>query len=286
MNPARDRRGLGWLGAATGAVALAGFAIEGHTRSQHPLAADDRVRRGPPRRGGDVDRRHRRARRGVPVRRRADRPRTDGRPVQQGGGRLGRRRRRRRRRHGLDRAALARRPRLDRVRPGPADEGGARRRRRRPRRLQQPPAGPRRQRRRRRRRPSRGDAWPASSRSSWCSCWPSSPSPPCSSAAPRSAAGQAAPAPATVPADAVELPLSNGAGTASVAVAPARAGSNEIRLLLLDAVRPAARPGRHPDRRAHRADAAARPAPTGRPRARRPATSTSSPTSPSPAAGS
>ena len=48
------------------------------------------------------------------------------------------------------------------------------------------------------------------------------------------AASQAAPAPVTVPADAVELPLSNGAGTASVAVAPARAGSNEIRLLLLD----------------------------------------------------
>ena len=45
---------------------------------------------------------------------------------------------------------------------------------------------------------------------------------------------QAAPPPATVPADAVELQLSNGAGTASVAVAPARAGSNEIRLILLD----------------------------------------------------
>ncbi|MET0578795.1 MAG: CopD family protein, partial [Ilumatobacteraceae bacterium] len=47
--------------------------------------------------------------------------------------------------------------------------------------------------------------------------------------------GQAAPPPAAVPADAVELSLSNGAGTASVAVAPARAGSNEIRLMLLDA---------------------------------------------------
>jgi len=38
MGPARSRRDVGWLGAATGAVALAGFAIEGHTRSQHPLA--------------------------------------------------------------------------------------------------------------------------------------------------------------------------------------------------------------------------------------------------------
>jgi copper transport protein len=49
----------------------------------------------------------------------------------------------------------------------------------------------------------------------------------------------AAPPPVTAPADAIELPLSNGAGTASVAVAPGRAGSNEIRLLLLD---PSGRP--------------------------------------------
>ena len=49
------------------------------------------------------------------------------------------------------------------------------------------------------------------------------------------AASQAAPAPVTIPPGAVELPLSNGAGTASVAVAPARVGSNEIRLVLLDA---------------------------------------------------
>jgi copper transport protein len=34
--------------------------------------------------------------------------------------------------------------------------------------------------------------------------------------------------------DAVEVPLSDGAGTASIAIAPARAGSNEIRVTLTD----------------------------------------------------
>jgi copper transport protein len=38
----------------------------------------------------------------------------------------------------------------------------------------------------------------------------------------------------TAPTNAVEVPLSNDAGTASIAVAPARAGSNEIRLTLTD----------------------------------------------------
>jgi copper transport protein len=44
----------------------------------------------------------------------------------------------------------------------------------------------------------------------------------------------AAPPPVTVPPDAVEVPLSNGAGTASIAIAPARTGSNEIRVTLSD----------------------------------------------------
>jgi copper transport protein len=43
----------------------------------------------------------------------------------------------------------------------------------------------------------------------------------------------AAPPTSVVP-DAVEVPLTNGAGTASIAVAPARAGSNEIRVILSD----------------------------------------------------
>ena len=43
----------------------------------------------------------------------------------------------------------------------------------------------------------------------------------------------AAPPPVTTP-DAVELPLSDGAGTVSFTIAPARAGSNELRLTLLD----------------------------------------------------
>jgi copper transport protein len=49
----------------------------------------------------------------------------------------------------------------------------------------------------------------------------------------------AAAPPGTVPADAVELALSNGAGTASLSVAPGRAGTNEMRLVLRD---PAGRP--------------------------------------------
>jgi copper transport protein len=44
----------------------------------------------------------------------------------------------------------------------------------------------------------------------------------------------AAPPPAPVATDAVEVPLSDGAGTASIAIAPARAGSNEIRVTLTD----------------------------------------------------
>jgi copper transport protein len=49
-------------------------------------------------------------------------------------------------------------------------------------------------------------------------------------------ASSAPPAPAAaVPADAVELPLSAGAGTASYSVAPGRAGQNEIYLVLRDA---------------------------------------------------
>ena len=45
----------------------------------------------------------------------------------------------------------------------------------------------------------------------------------------------AAPTAVTTPPDAVEVPLSNGAGTASIAIAPARAGSNELRVSLVDA---------------------------------------------------
>lgn len=41
--------------------------------------------------------------------------------------------------------------------------------------------------------------------------------------------------PATVPADAVEIPLSGGAGTVAYTIAPGRAGSNELRLALTDA---------------------------------------------------
>lgn len=44
----------------------------------------------------------------------------------------------------------------------------------------------------------------------------------------------AAPPPVTTAPDAVELPLSDGAGTVSLTIAPARAGSNELRLTLLD----------------------------------------------------
>jgi copper transport protein len=44
----------------------------------------------------------------------------------------------------------------------------------------------------------------------------------------------AAPPPVTTAPDAVVVPLSGGAGEASVEVAPARAGSNEIRLVLID----------------------------------------------------
>ena len=44
----------------------------------------------------------------------------------------------------------------------------------------------------------------------------------------------AAPPAVTAPPDAAEVPLTNDAGTASIAVAPARAGSNEIRVTLSD----------------------------------------------------
>lgn len=47
----------------------------------------------------------------------------------------------------------------------------------------------------------------------------------------------AAPPAVTTPQDAVELPLSSGDGTASFVLAPGQAGSNEIRLVLLDPAR-------------------------------------------------
>ena len=243
-------------------------------RGPHPLAApagaDDRLRRGPPRRGGVLDRWHRRARRRLPLRRR--------RPIE-----LGRMVAR------FSTAAVVSvvvlaiagvgmswivlpslgRPGVDRLRPGPADEGRPRGRRRRARRLQQPPAGagrsaPARRRPVQRRRLARivqvELVLLLAVVAVTAVLVARSPVP----------SSSAAPPPSTVPADAVELPLS-GRRRHGVATrcAPGRAGTNELRLMLLDAAGQPLDPGRHADRRAHRAGARARTAAAARAPARR-----------------
>ena len=64
----------------------------------------------------------------------------------------------------------------------------------------------------------------------------------------------APPPPVTPCRPGVEVPLSGDAGTASITVAPARAGSNEIRLTLTDPSGQPLEPFETPDGRAHRAE--------------------------------
>ena len=135
------RPATAWMASATGVVALAGFAIEGHTRSQEPAAlmvALDVIHVAAAAfwLGGIA---------GLVVAFRSgagpERVGADGRPVQRRRRRLRARPGRCRCGDGLDRPAVVGRPLLDGLRTGAADEGGPRRRRGRPRRVQQPPAG-------------------------------------------------------------------------------------------------------------------------------------------------